>query len=1036
LWLIDRSRWYPVLAGRLSGLWASGLPRGRQRGVEFRILGPVSVSDGSLPVVVSAAKQRALLAILLLNANQPVATNRLIDQLWDGRPPMTARKVLQTYVSKLRRAVGESVLITSPAGYELRVGSGQLDLDRFSGLVAQAREASPLEAAGLLRRALAEWRGPPLADVRDEAFALAEASQLEELRLAALEDRADADLELGRHRELLVELRALVDQYPLRERLRARLMVALYRSGRQAEALEVYREGRRWLVEELGVEPGPVLQELEAAILRQDPTLLAPSSAKPGITAHVSGLRSASPPVVEPEVVARPPARRGRSLPVPATSFVGRRHELSVVQALLRRRDVRLVSLTGPGGVGKTRLASAAAVLAGFRDGVVFVDLSMVREPRLVMGAVAEAIGLLEVGPQRAAEEVAEYLAPRQLLLVLDNFEQVLGATPVLGRLLAAAPELTILVTSRARLRVEDEYAFAVPPLTLPPAGAALSGWRAFDAVALFVERGESARPGFTVTEATVGDVAELCRRLDGLPLALELAAARLPLLSPRGILDRLGRRLDLLRSTTPGGVERHRTLRAALEWSHDLLTAPQQALFAGLGVFVGGFTVDAAEQVAKDGELDVLDGVESLLSASLLRPLGVVGDEPRFGMLETVREYALECAARADEYTRLRDRHARWCLTLAERAEPALRGPDQVRWLERLDVEHDNLHATLAWTAEGGDPDVGLCIGAALWRFWQVRGHIEEGRTRLERLLHTELGSGPARAAAQLTVARCAFVQGDFAALQRYTEACVPVLRASGDEHSVGFALMILGAATGTRGEHGRGVALLQEALAIARRSGNRWLEASCLGYHGTVLASGGQVGAARHALEEGLAAARALGDYRSVGWMLITLGRIARADGDPEHARARVTEALAVQQRLGDIWGISNALREVAALALDGRGDQVSARTLLTESLSLASTVQDRPTIAAGLNELARLAASCEPLRAAQLLGCASALDRALNDPLVGPGKTETWVTTLRTSLGDQPFADAWARGRAMTLPDAVAYALAQDDDSAGDA
>jgi hypothetical protein len=364
------------------------------------------------------------------------------------------------------------------------------------------------------------------------------------------------------------------------------------------------------------------------------------------------------------------------------------------------------------------------------------------------------------------------------------------------------------------------------------------------------------------------------------------------------------------------------------------------------------------------------------------------------------------------------------------------LRGPDQVYWLDRLDAEHDNVRSALEWAAEGGDPDVGLGTGAALWRFWQVRGHFEEGRTRLERLLDAGFGSPAARASAQLTVARCAFVQGDFAALQRYAEACIPVHRDLGDYHSAGFALMILGAATGTRGDTARGMALLHEALAISRGSGNRWLEASCLGYLGTVLAGGGDVIAARHPLEEGLTAARSLGDHRCVGWMLITLGRVARAAGDPEQARARVAEALAVQQRLGDMWGISNALRENAALALDDvHVDDGAAHALLSESLSLAVSVHDRPTVAAALDQLARLDARRDPARAARLLGCASALDRPLNDLLAGPGKVEEWRTELSAALGEAAFAEAWARGRAMNLHDAVAYALSQDADSSLD-
>jgi predicted ATPase len=589
---------------------------------------------------------------------------------------------------------------------------------------------------------------------------------------------------------------------------------------------------------------------------------------------------------------------------------------------------------------------------------------------------------------------------------------------------------VSILVTSRARLNLADEYVFSVPALPLPDPGATPAELRRCDAVALFLDRATSARPAFTVTDANGDDVAELCIRLDGLPLALELAAARLTLLSPRGIVDRLARRLDLLRSTAPDVAPRHRTLRAALEWSHDLLPPPVQVLFAGLGVFVGGFGVDAAEKVAGDGDLDVVDGVESLLVANLLRPSGVVGDEPRFGMLETIREYALDRAAHSGRRAELRDRHARWCLDLAEQAEAQLRGPEQLLWLERLAEEHDNLRAALEWAADDGDPDVGLRTGAALWRFWQVRGHLDEGRRRMERLLGSGLGSAPARAAAELTLARCAFIQGDFAALQRYFQACVPLHRERGDDHSSGFALMIMGAATSTRGDTDQGLALLHEALDLARRSADRWLEASCLGYLGVVLASAADFTAASDSLEEGLRSARELGDHRCVGWMSTTLGRIARAAGDRDRASTRVAEAMSVQQRLGDVWGISNALCEHAALAID-EGDHGTARNLLTECVSLALSVHDRPSIAAGLDQLARLAAANnQPDRSAQLLGCIAALHRALNDPLSSRGRADGWVTALHATLDENAFTDAWDRGRAMTLREAVAYALDEAD------
>ncbi|MGY1616772.1 BTAD domain-containing putative transcriptional regulator [Geodermatophilus sp. SYSU D00691] len=982
--------------------------------MEFGVLGPLEVRDRGNVVVVPAAKQRAVLASLLLRPGEPVPVDRLIEQLWGERPPPSARKVLQTYVCRLRRVIGEENLVTRPRCYELRVEPGRLDLEVFTRLVAEARGAEPRDAARLLSRALSLWRGPPLEDLGATPSGQAEIARLEELRLAALEARIDADLAAGRSAELIGELRTLVAAHPLREHLRAQLVLALYRSGRQAEALAVLRNARRDLVEELGIEPGSELQDLERATLRQDPALR--------VSAEPDNVLGPAPPPPQVGLTAGG-----------ATPFVGRRHELAVVQAMLRQPDVRMLTLTGPGGAGKTRLAVEAAtrMAAAFGDDLVVVDLATTRDPRLVMAAVAEALGLRQTAPSRAAAVVAERLRQRRMLLVLDNVEQVLDAAPCFADLLAAAPAVKMLVTSRKRLAIRDEHVFAVPCLALPVAGAGLPALAGSEAVTLFVERASTARPGFALTQANAASVAELCVRLDGLPLALELAAARTPLLSPRAIVARLGRRLDLLRTGERDAPERHRTLRAAIQWSYDLLQPGVQRLFTAMGVFVGGFTIDSLQEVAGADDLDVVEAVDELVAANLLRPTDVVGDEPRFDMLETIREYAVDLLAHSDRAQDLAERHARRYLRLAERAERALRGPDQVRWLEILDAEHDNLRAALSHGSDRADPDVGLRTAAALWRFWQVRGHVHEGRLELQRLLTTTNGSAAAVAAARLSAARCAFMQGDFEALQGFLATSIPEHRRLGDDYSLGFALMILGAATGARGRHEHGAALLEEALAISRRSGDAWLWSSCQGYLGIVLSAGGDLTAGRLALEDGLREARHLRDDRCIGWMLIGLGRIAMAGGDRTQARERLVEARAVQERLGDVWGITTSLHELAALALD-EGDQQAARRLLAESLPLALTVHDGPAIAAAIELTARMASMQSQLRrAARLHGCASVLAHALNDHQHDQHPLDSQLTALRDALGAEQFTECWTLGRAMTLDEAVACAL----DEAGD-
>jgi DNA-binding SARP family transcriptional activator len=488
--------------------------------LEFRLLGPLEVEQNGRVLAVGGRRQRALLAVLLLHANTVVPRDRLIDALWGESPPETAANALQVAVHALRKLLGADRIVTRGRGYLLCVEAGELDVERFGALCERARTEPPGAAAETLREALALWSGPALSDLGEAPFAAVESARLEELHLAAFEERIAADLALGRHGELVPELDALVAAHPYRERLRREHMLALYRSGRQAEALEVYQEARRTLVGELGIEPGHELQALEQAILRQDAAL------------------------------ALPAARMKSNIPAPLTPLVGRRLELAALTSLVRSREARLLTLTGPGGTGKTRLAveSAWELISDFADGVCFVDLAAIADPELV---ATQILGSLEVDeqPGRPVEKtLKEALRGRQLLLVLDKFEGVAAAGPLVTELLAAAPGLKALVTSRVVLNLYGEHEYPVPPLALPDIEHdGVERLARSEAVELFAARARAVRPTFRLTAANVRVLAAICVALDGLPLAIELAAARTRELAPEAMLERLEQRLELL---------------------------------------------------------------------------------------------------------------------------------------------------------------------------------------------------------------------------------------------------------------------------------------------------------------------------------------------------------------------------------------------------------------------------------------------------------------------------------------------------------
>jgi non-specific serine/threonine protein kinase len=691
--------------------------------------------------------------------------------------------------------------------------------------------------------------------------------------------------------------------------------------------------------------------------------------------------------------------RSGTRLPVPLTSFVGREREIAAVADLLRQDGVRLVTLTGPGGVGKTRLALRVAeeLTARFADGTVFVDLAPIRDPALVPPAIAQAAGLREAGDRPLRDQLVAALRPRELLLVLDNLEQVVEAALFLANLLAVCPRVKALVTSRAVLRVTGEHDFPISPLALPEPSALRQPDRVADAPAirLFAERARAAEPGFALTPETAPAVAAICHRLDGLPLAIELAAARTRHLPPAALLPRLARRLPLLTGGPRDQPARLRTMRDAIAWSHDLLSSEEQALFRRLSPFVGGFTLEAAEAIdaALDGPFaDVLEGIRALTDNSLLRRLELLRGEPRYAMLETVREYGLEQLAAADDEPRVRDAHAAFYLALAEAGEPELLGPDQGAWLDRFDTEHANLQAAIAWLVERDRIDDGLRLGAALGWFWSLRGHYTVGQAVLARLL--ALPGSPeavARTKAVVAAVHLAVAPGDFAREIALLDEAVTRLRTqeSVDHDLLSKSLYTLAETVVQRGEPARAAALVRESLALTRKRGDAWGEAWSLDVLGVAAYGLGDLAGARLIFEEVVQLARRLEDPRFLAVTLANAGWVAVALRDGTHAAARYLEQVPLARAVGDPYVLAWGLDGVAAVAIHRN-----------------------------------LAAP-----AARLLGAAVAIrdGAGIAVPGVVVARREEYVARARARLGEEAFAAAWRAGQALSAADAVAEALA---------
>ncbi len=860
--------------------------------MEFRLLGPLEViGDDGEPVALGGPRPRALLTLLLLHPNEVVAVDRLVDGVWGEAPPASAQNALQVHVHALRGALGADRILTRPPGYLVSVEDGELDVERFERLVGDGRA----------REALALWRGPALADVAYEPFAQAEAARLEERRLGALEARIDADLDGGDDAALVAELEALVATHPHRERLRAQQMLALYRSGRQADALAVYRDARAAL-DELGLEPSPGLRGLEQQILRQDPDL----------------------DLFAPAATAQP---EPGALPAESTPLVGRELEIAAVTSLLARPEIRLVTLTGPGGTGKTRLALAAARNMAGDLRPVFVDLSAVVDPALVVPTVAHVLGASESPGGDPVETVVTTLGGNPTLLVLDNLEQVLEAAVDVARLLDASGELRVLATTRAPLRITRERVYAVQPLPVPDLGADTArGIENVAAVRLYVERVHAADPQFMVTDDNAGAIARICRALDGLPLALELAAARMRTLGAEGMAARLGERLSLLSRGARDLPERQRSLRATLDWSIQLLEADALRVLRALGAFSGGASLDAVEAVAAGR--DVPSALEDLLDAALVARSTGANEEPRFGMLETVREYAAELLAGSEEEPEVRDRHLDWFLALVEGEGLYWQRNTDREWLDRIELEHDNYRAALDHAIATGDAQRELRLANALRYFWRVRGYVVEGRRRLEAAVERSDSVEPKLRARTLGEAGImAFTGGDYERCRELWLQALPLIEEVGEPREIARAHFELGAWAHAQGELPEASRRYETAREALSEVDDAIGQATVLGNLAVVYQATGEPARAREASEAALALYERSGDLDGLAVTTLNMAYVELGNDDLPAAGHRLGEALAWAERLGHREVLAYAVGYGAELALAlGRADDAA--------------------------------------------------------------------------------------------------------------
>jgi predicted ATPase/DNA-binding SARP family transcriptional activator len=1015
----------------------------RRSVLEARLLGGCALRYEGRPLPDTAFRRRrtfTLLLYLLSVPDQRAPREQILELLWPEKDPEESERGLRVVLSDLRAALGGSATRDVVVGRGPLIGLQEIDLSidavTFETAAVEALAQAHPEA---LRRAAAGYTGPYLPGRTDDHWVSVRREHLRRLqdkvltRLVDLEE--DTDPTSAEHR-----LRGLLLADPTAEPTARRLMELLAGQGRPEDALRVFDALAEALRDELGLLPMPGTEALRRLLLQDEPVRTGSTN-----------------PMPSSELRLRP-----INLPASFTSFVGREWELAEIKGLLLQplSGCRLLTLTGSGGCGKTRLAleAAAAMPTRFPDGVRLVELASLTDPELAPQALAAVLGVQEQaqGGQTITELVLQALRPQRALLVLDNCEHLLGAVADLAAtIMSACPAVHLLATSRQALGIVGEVTWLVPSLSLPPTDdphtervVAPTELLRFGAVRLFVERAQAAKPGFALTEAAAAAVAQVCRRLDGIPLAIELAAAQVRALSIGDLAARLDDRFHLLGTGNRAALPRHRTLRAAIDWSYTLLEEAERLVLQRLSVFAGGCPGEAAEAVCSGEEIRhrrVLPLLDSLTAKSLVQREELRDDQDtlrvRYSMLETLRQYARDQleAAPHPKIDVVRTRHQRWYTALAEQAEPELSGPRQPTWLNRLDLEHDNMRAALNWARTSGGFQDGLRLAGSLWRYWVTRGYFSEGRAWLEELAAQSARSGesldPAVGIKALNGAGAlAYYQADYAQALIHYEAGLTMVRASGDKKKMPGLLNNLGLVRKDQGDYAAAMAFYEESLVLYRELGDKRGTSKALNNLG--IAAGDQGDSVRAAAfhEESLRIKRELGDRHGMVTSLNNLGVVLTDLGDYERARALHEEGLALAREIGHKWSIHIALSSLGRLA-KAEGDYSRAVASYQESLELCRTAGNDLYTAvclAGLSAVLQVQGRVD--QATRLSGAASGLCERTSAPLPADDQKlhDRTIAMCRAALGES-FAALWAAGRALSHEAAIAEALHLDAEAA---